>query len=95
MIQMFDLIKPETMSTELFFGLIRQARQIALEIEGIYDLALYQKIEQLGVWRCSVDMVDQKAWGLLLDDPRFQQVVNEAKALGVKIVPEGPLKRRV
>jgi hypothetical protein len=41
-IKTFDLIKPATVSEERFLGLAQRARQIAIEIEGVYDLALYQ-----------------------------------------------------
>ncbi len=97
MIKTFDLVKPETVSDERFFGLAQRARQIAVEIEGIYDLALYQKHETRddSVWQCSVDVDDEQAWKLLQADKSFRRVLDEARALGVQIVAHSQLQRRV
>lgn len=82
---------------ERFLGLAQRARQIAIEIEGVYDLALYQKHETKdnGVWQCSIDVDDEQTWGFLKADPRFHQVLDEAKRLGVRIVRDGYLERQV
>jgi hypothetical protein len=97
MILTFELVRPETVSEERFLSLVRRARQIAIEIEGVYDLALYQsqETEQNGVWQCSIDVDDKQAWGLLKTDPRFRRVVDEAKKLGVRAVADGQLERRI
>ncbi|MCI2430532.1 hypothetical protein LM602_05435 [Candidatus Acetothermia bacterium] len=94
MIKTFDLVKPETVSDERFFALAQRARQIAVEIEGVYDLALYQ-INGASRWQCSVDVDDEQAWELLQADRSFRRVLDEARALGVQIVPHGQLERRV
>lgn len=94
MVVAFDLITPETVPHERLFDLIQEARRIALKIEGVYDLAFYQA-EQAGVWRCTVDLDNWEAWKVLQADGRFQQVCAEVKALGVQIVHEKQLERRV
>lgn len=94
MIQTFELRKPESLSPERFFGLMQRARRIAVEIEGVYDLALYQA-EANGLWQCSVDVEDAQAWELLQADPRFRGVVREVKALGVRIISKSQWERRV
>lgn len=43
MILMFKLVQLEAVSDERLLTLMHRARQIALEIDGVYDLALYQK----------------------------------------------------
>ncbi|MBI3659127.1 hypothetical protein HY230_01480, partial [Candidatus Acetothermia bacterium] len=53
MILTFNLLKPEQMPKERLFALVWRARQIALELDGVYDLALYQT-EYPKTWRCSV-----------------------------------------
>nr|BAL59176.1 hypothetical protein HGMM_OP3C331 [Candidatus Acetothermum autotrophicum] len=94
MIKTFDLVKPETVSDERFFALAQRARQIAIEIEGVYDLALYQT-DGVNCWQCSVDVDDERAWELLQTDRSFRRVLDEVKSLGVQIVPHGQLERRV
>lgn len=94
MIQTFELLKPEGVPNERFFALVQRARRIAVEIEGVYDLALYQS-EQDGLWQCSVDVEDEKAWELLQADPRFRRVVQEVQALEVKIVSKSQWERRI
>ena len=42
-----------------------------------------------------MNVEDEHAWELLRADRSFQGVVDEAKALGVRIVPEGQLERRI
>ncbi len=94
MIQTFELRKPEAVSPERFFGLVQRARRIAVEIDGVYDLALYHS-EEDGLWQCSVDVEDAQTWELLRADPRFRGVVREVQALGVKIIPKSRWERRV
>lgn len=94
MIKTFDLVKPETLSDERFFGLVQRARQIAIEIEGVYDLALYQT-DGAHCWQCSVDVDDEQAWEALQADKSFRRVLDEVKSLGVQIVAHGQLERRV
>jgi len=97
MILTFELVRPETVSEERFLSLVRRARQIAIEIEGVYGLALYQsqETERNGVWQCSIDVDDEQAWELLQADLRFRQVVDDAKKIGVRVVTDGQLERRV
>lgn len=94
MIKTFELVKPETVSDERFFGVVQRARQIAVEIEGVYDLALYQT-DGTSCWQCSVDVDDEQAWEALQADQSFRRVLDEVRALGVQIVAQGQLERRV
>ena len=94
MIQVFDLVKPQTMPQERFFALVSRARGIAMEQEEVYDLALYQT-ERAGLWQCSVDMEDERAWEVLQADPRLREVVAELKRLGVKIARHAQWERRL
>lgn len=94
MILTFELVKPEGMPEERLLALVRRARQIALEVDGVYDLALY-RTERGGVWQCSIDTEDEQAWKLLRADPRFRSVVEEAKQLGVGITLESQLERKI
>lgn len=94
MIRTFDLVKPDSVSEERFFALVQQARRIALEIDGVYDLALYQT-ERPGLWQCSVDVEDEAAWEQLREDSRFRHLVEEVQALGVQIVPKDHLERHI
>lgn len=94
MILTFELVKPETVSDERLFALIQRARQIAVEIDGVYDLALY-RTEHPNIWQCSIDTEDEQAWKLLQADPRFRSVVEEAKQLGVSITRESRLERKI
>lgn len=59
MILTFELVKPETVSDERLFALIQRARQIAVEIDGVYDLALY-RTEYPNIWQCSIDTEDEQ-----------------------------------
>jgi hypothetical protein len=93
-IKTFDLVKPATVSEERFLGLAQRARQIAIEIEGVYDLALYQT-DGASCWQCSVDVDDEQTWELLQGDENFRRVLDEVRALGVQVVPHGQLERRV
>jgi len=94
MIKMFELRKPESVPPERFFGLMQRARRIAVELEGVYDLALYQS-EANGLWQCSVDVEDEQAWEQLQADPRFRGVLREIEALGVRIISHSQWERRV
>lgn len=96
MILTFALVKPETVRDERLFALVAKMRRIAIEIDGVYDLALYQiKNERVDLWQCSLDVEDEEAWQLAQADLRFQQAWEEARALGVRIVQESRLERRV
>jgi hypothetical protein len=94
MIRTFDLVKPDTVSDERLFALVQRARRIAIEIDGVYDLALYQT-EKGGLWQCSVDAEDERACEQLRDDSQFRHLVKEVKALGVQILPKDQLERRI
>jgi hypothetical protein len=94
MIKIFELRRPESVPPERFFELVQRARRIAVEIEGVYDLALYQT-EEDGLWQCSVDVEDAQAWEELQADPRFRGVLQEMEALGVSIVSKSQWERRV
>ena len=94
MIRTFNLIKPSQLPQDRFFALIWRARQLALELEGVYDLALYQT-EQPGTWRCSVDMDGDEGLEQLQADQRFQRVWTELKELGVQITQEDQLERKI
>lgn len=94
MIHTFKLHKPETLPQERFFGLVQQARRIAIEIDGVYDLALYQAQED-GRWCWSVDVEDDQVWEHLQKNPRFLEVLGQLEALGVSILPQARLERRI
>lgn len=94
MIHTFKLHKPETLPQERFFELVQRARRIAIEIDGVYDLALYQASEN-GQWYWSVDVEDEQAWEHLQTNSRFLEVVERLRALGVSILPKARLERRI
>ncbi|MFN4218939.1 MAG: hypothetical protein ACK4HB_06650 [Candidatus Bipolaricaulia bacterium] len=94
MILTFELVKPEAVSDERLFALMQRARQIALEIDGVYDLALY-RTERANIWQCSIDTEDERAWKLLQADPRFQSLLEAVKRLGVSITQESQLERQI
>lgn len=94
MIHTFELHTPETLPQERFFGVMQRARRIAVEIEGVYDLALYQALEG-GQWYWSVDVEDEQAWEQLQTNSRFLGVLEQLKALGVSILPQARLERRI
>ncbi|MCS7197867.1 MAG: hypothetical protein NZ930_04210 [Candidatus Bipolaricaulota bacterium] len=94
MIHAFELHKPATLPQERFFALVQQARRIAIEIDGVYDLALYHASEN-GRWYWSVDVEDEQAWEQLQADSCFLEVIERLKALGVEVLPRVRLKRRV
>jgi len=94
MILTCNLIKPAQVPEERLFALVGRARQIALELDGVYDLALYQT-EQPGTWRCSVDMDGHDEQERLQADPRFQRVWAELKALGIQIAEKDQLERKI
>jgi hypothetical protein len=93
----FNLAKPSVLSEERFLSLIRKARQAALTLEGVYDLALYQAETdgERPVWQCRVDLDGFSDWICLQADPRFQQVWGEMRSLGVQILTEEHLERVV
>ncbi|MBI1743003.1 hypothetical protein HYR54_08040 [Candidatus Acetothermia bacterium] len=94
MILTFNLLKPEQMPKERLFALVWRARQIALELDGVYDLALYQT-EYPKTWRCSVDLDGQDEWERLQADQRFKRVWTELEELGVQIAEADQLERRI
>lgn len=94
MIHTFELHKPETLSQERFFGLVQRARRIALEIDGVYDLALYQE-QKNERWYWSVDVEDEQVWEQLQANSRFLEILRQLEALGVRILPEARLERRI
>jgi hypothetical protein len=94
MMKVFELHKPKAVSSERLLALVQRARRIAVEIEGVYDLALYQN-EENSAWQCSVDVEDEPAWEQLQADPLFRGVLREIEALGVSIVSQGQWERRV
>lgn len=94
MILTFQLMKPETLAEERFLALMQRARQIAVEIDGVYDLALY-RTERADIWQCSIDAEDEQTWELLQADPRFQSVLETVKRLGVSITLENHLERQI
>ncbi len=94
MIQVFDLVQPQTMPEERFFMHLIRARRLALQIEGVYDLALYQT-ERARLWQCSLDVEDARTWEVLEADPRLREVVEELKQLGVKIARRTKWERRI
>ncbi|GBC76046.1 hypothetical protein HRbin07_00239 [bacterium HR07] len=94
MILTFQLVKPETVPEERLFALMQQARQIALERDGVYDLALY-RTEQAHIWQCSIDIEDEQTWELLQADPRFREIIEAVKRLGVSIRLESQLERQI
>ncbi len=97
MILMFKLVQLEAASDERLLTLIHRARQIALEIDGVYDLALYQKrgTKDDGVWQCNIDVEDERTWELLQADLRFREVCAAVKRLGVEITLESRLERQI
>jgi hypothetical protein len=94
MILTFELVKPKAVSDERLFALMQRARQIAIELEGVYDLALY-RTERPTIWQCSIDTEDERAWNLLQADPRFREVCGAVKRLGVSITLEDQLERQI
>ncbi len=92
MIHMFELYKPGSVPDERLCALMQQARRSALQIEGVYDLALYQT-DRDGLWQCSVDVEDAQTWEHVR--ARVQRLLEELKALGVEIVHEDQWERRV
>jgi hypothetical protein len=94
MILTFDLMKPATVPEERLFGLIQRARQIALDIDGVYDLALY-RTGRANIWQCSIDTEDERTWEFLQADLRFQSVLEAVKHLGVEITLESRLERQI
>ncbi len=94
MIKTFELRKPDSVSDERFFALVQRARRIALEIDGVYDLALYQT-EQRDLWQYSLDVEDEETWQQVQADPRLQQLWAQLQALGVQIVGQNHLERRI
>ncbi|MBI3460932.1 hypothetical protein HY009_08390 [Candidatus Acetothermia bacterium] len=94
MILTCNLIKPEQVPKERLFALVWRARQIALELDGVYDLALYQTL-QPETWRCSVDMDGHDERERLQADQRFQRVCAELKALGIQIAEKDQLERKI
>lgn len=94
MIHTFKLHKPETLPQERFFELVQRARRIAIEIDGVYDLALYQE-QKNGRWCWSVDVEDEQAWEELQTNSRFLEIMEQLKALGVSILPKARLERRI
>lgn len=73
MILTFRVMKPETLAEERLLALMQQARQIAVEIDGIYDLALY-RTERAHMWQCTIDTEDEQAWELLQAHSRSREV---------------------
>lgn len=94
MILIFKLVKPEAASDERLFALMHQARQVAVEIDGVYDLALY-RTERANIWQCSIDAEDEQAWKLLQADPRFREIFKAVRCLGVSITLESQLERQI
>lgn len=94
MILTFELMKPETVPEERFFALMHRARRIAVEIAGVYDLALY-RTERANIWQCSIDTEDGRTWEVLQADPRFQSALEAVKQLGVEITLESRLERQI
>jgi len=94
MILTFRLMKPETLAEERFLALMQRARQIAVEIDGVYDLALY-RTGRANIWQCTIDMEDEQTWELLQADPRFRNICEAIKRLGVNISLENQLERRI
>lgn len=94
MIYTFELVKPDSVPEERFFALVKQARRIAMEIDGVYDLALYQT-EKDGVWQCSVDVDDEQTWQQVQVAPSLRGVWEQMQALGVQIVRQNKLERMI
>lgn len=94
MILTFELMKPETVPEERLFALMHRARQIAVEIDGVYDLALY-RTERPNIWQCSIDVEDERMWKFLQADSRFREVCEAIKQLGVSITLESHLERQI
>ncbi|MCS6902907.1 MAG: hypothetical protein NZO41_01345 [Candidatus Bipolaricaulota bacterium] len=94
MILTFQLMKPETMPEEQLLALAQRARQIAVEIDGVYDLALY-RTERAHIWQCSIDTEDEQSWNLLQADLHFREVCEALKRLGVSITLENHLERQI
>lgn len=94
MILTFQVMKPKTLAEERLLALMQRARQIAVEIDGIYDLALY-RTERAHMWQCSIDVEDERAWELLQADPRFREIFEKVKRLGVSITLENQLERQI
>lgn len=94
MILTFQLMKPETVAEERLLALVQRARQIAVEIDGVYDLALY-RTERANIWQCSIDTEDKQTWELLQADLRFREVYEAIKRLGVSITLENQLERQI
>jgi hypothetical protein len=94
MIQILDLVQPQALPQERLFALVSRARGIALEMDGVYDLALYQTDRALH-WQCSVDVEGERTWEALQADPRLHEAVGEMKRLGVKIARHTKWERRL
>ena len=93
-IHTFELRKPDSVPNERFLGLMQRARRIAIEIDGVYDLALYQ-MEQSDLWQCSLDVEDEETWQRVQTEPQLQRLWGELQALGVQIVGQNHLERRI
>ncbi len=94
MILTFQVMKPETLAEERLLALMQRARQIAFEIDGVYDLALYRTARP-NIWQCNIDTEDERTWELLQADPRFHEICEAVKRLGVEITLESRLERQI
>ncbi len=94
MVVTLSLIVPETVTREYLFARVRQARQIALENEEVYDLALYQS-EEPRLWQCSVELKNTGEWESLQQESHFRQIWNELRERGVHVLTEHRLERWV
>lgn len=94
MILTFQVMKPEMVPEEQLLALAQRARQIAVGIDGVYDLALY-RTERTNIWHCSIDTEDEQSWNLLQADLRFREVCEALKRLGVSITLENHLERQI
>ena len=70
------------------------AREIALEVSGVYDLALCDSDgPSSGGLCCVLDVEDESALSMFWEDPHVQRALQEAKQQGLELVLQARWRR--
>lgn len=71
------------------------ARRAALEVPGVYDLALYGgDASQTSSFWCALDVEDEQASSAFWQDQQVQQALKQGARLGLALVQQSRWERR-
>jgi len=94
MLLLLAIAAQRTVPPEQLASWVQFTRAAAIEVPGVYDLALYQKSasKKRRFW-VALDVEDERATAAFWDDPEVRKALQRGERLGVQLIPQGHYQR--